>query len=847
MTTVHCDQPGCLGAILDGYCDVCGTPGAGGASTAVVGASASSASPANLGDPANLPSGRVPSGDDDGSGLRPAVQQVISSSVPDGTPCAQPGCQGHVLDGFCDVCGTSAEPARHPPTGSTATGTGGSGDAAASAVPAGLESAPSAVSRASNRLSSTALGSVRATQSGSRTTRRVGSGSQRMRTARLGAGLTTIPPVPTIDASAALMKNPVVPEDKRYCSTCGTAVGRTHDGRPGRTTGFCPKCRQAFSFDPKLVAGDLVAGQYEVAGCLAHGGLGWVYLARDRNVSNRWVVLKGLLNSGDPDALAAAIAEQRFLAQVSHPQIVEIYNFVTHDEAGYIVMEYVGGTSLKSLLKQRMRAAGRYDPLPVDQALAYVIEILPAFSYLHDLGLVYCDFKPDNLIQVGDDIKLIDLGGVRRIDDDDSAIFGTVGYQAPEVAQQGTTVASDLYTIGRTLVVLVLEFRGYQSTYLHSLPAVSDTPLFERYDSLYRLLAKACALSPDDRFASADELRVQMLGVLREVVAQDSHGSHEGRAGKGAPVRAIGSVPSVLFDNPTIATDRLDWQILPALRIDPTDPSSGWLHALADGTPDERLDALRHAPTVTPEVQLDSCRTGLRAGRGDLVEVTAEQMLRQDPWEWRAVWMQGLLALQQGDWPAAQSAFNAVYGQVPGELAPKLALAFACECSKELDVAEGLYAACARTDSTYTPPAAFGMARVRRARGDRAGAVEALDLIPSTSRAHTIARQARADLLAQPGAPLDALAAARSSLDGVLLDPAERARLDVRIFDLCLQAVTSAGEVPALQVGGHAATARGMRTALEESLRRLATLSPDRHERVRLIDEANTVRPWSLR
>lgn len=156
---------------------------------------------------------------------------------------------------------------------------------------------------------------------------------------------------------------------------------------------------------PRLKAGDLVAGQYEVAGCLAHGGLGWIYLARDKNVSDRWVVLKGLLNSADPDALAAAIAEQRFLAQVSHPSIVEIYNFVTHDDAGYIVMEYVGGTSLKSILKQRLQAAGKYDPLPVDQALAYILEILPSFQYLHDLGLVYCDFKPDNIIQVGDEVK----------------------------------------------------------------------------------------------------------------------------------------------------------------------------------------------------------------------------------------------------------------------------------------------------------------------------------------------------------------------------------------------------------------------------------------------------------
>ena len=121
-------------------------------------------------------------------------------------------------------------------------------------------------------------------------------------------------------------------------------------------------------------------------GALAHGGMGWIYLAKDRNVSGRWVVLKGLLNTGDADALAATIGEQRFLARVEHPLIVEIYNFVTHDDAGYIVMEYVGGRSLKQLLKQRMTAnGGESDPLPVDQALAFLIEILPALGYLHEL------------------------------------------------------------------------------------------------------------------------------------------------------------------------------------------------------------------------------------------------------------------------------------------------------------------------------------------------------------------------------------------------------------------------------------------------------------------------------
>ncbi|HEX3205478.1 MAG TPA: serine/threonine protein kinase, partial [Propionibacteriaceae bacterium] len=417
----RCTQPGCTGTIVDGYCDVCGSPGP---------VSTSPAAPSES-----------------------RAQQAATTPDSSGARCTQPGCTGTIVDGYCDVCGTPAGPASEP--------------AAEDQSPISTGAAVSAVTRGSSRLQSTALGSQRVSDNGSKITKRVRSGSQRLRSARLGAGLTRVPPAPMIDAAQAIMKNPQVPEEKRNCPNCGAPVGRSRDGQPGRTEGFCPKCGNAFSFTPKLQPGDLVANQYEVAGCLAHGGLGWIYLAKDHNVSDRWVVLKGLLNTGDKDALAVAIVEKQFLAQVEHPLIVEIYNFVTHEDAGYIVMEYVGGTSLKQILKDRMRANnGKFDPLPVDQALAYILEILPAFSYLHDLGLIYCDFKPDNLIQVGDAVKLIDLGGVRRIDDQESAIYGTIGYQAPEVAQVGPTVASDIYTIGRTCVVLMTEFRGYQTKYV---------------------------------------------------------------------------------------------------------------------------------------------------------------------------------------------------------------------------------------------------------------------------------------------------------------------------------------------------------------------------------------------
>ncbi len=832
MSDVKCRQPGCSGTIVDGYCDICGLPGtaapAATSAASAAGSTAGSAPASTVGPgfatpptpPAAHPSSAA--GPEISQATRPSAPPVVT--VMDGTPCAQPGCPGKTDDGYCDVCGT---PASLPGDISTVTAPVAAGEVA------GVGAELSTRSAASSNLAATALGSRRARESGTAATRRT-SGSQRLRSARLGGGITTVRPAPQIDAEKALLTNPTVPENKRFCPKCGEPVGRSREGKPGRTNGFCANCRHPFSFDPKLGPGDLVAGQYEVAGCLAHGGLGWIYLARDKNVSDRWVVLKGLLNSDDPDALAAAIAEQRFLAQVSHPSIVEIYNFVTHDDAGYIVMEYVGGTSLKAILKQRMQAAGRYDPLPVDQALAYILEIMPSFQYLHDLGLVYCDFKPDNIIQVGDEVKLIDLGGVRRVDDDDSAIFGTVGYQAPEVAELGTSVASDLYTIGRTLVVLTMEFRGYQSTYLNILPPQDSSPVFQKYDSFYRLVAKACAPNRDDRFVSADELRSQMIGVLREVVAIDRDAG-----------AATTSVSSLLFDSPTPRSDADDWRNLPALRRDPHDPASGWLQTVT-GTPSERLALLSKAPSETTEVLLELAHTALETGKRDIADAKAQALLTNDPWEWRAVWVQGLAALERGDFTGAQASFNAVYGQVPGELAPKLALAHACEKAGDDDVAENLYVACARTDATYVPMAAFGLARIRAGRGSIDGAIAAYKLVPIESSAYRTARAALAELLTRSHRSLDDLTEALGALDNAAVSPARRAAITTQIYREALAAVRKSGPQPTTHLGGHRATEPGLRVGLEKSLRELARNTPALPERVALVDEANTVRPWSI-
>ncbi|MEV8536045.1 tetratricopeptide repeat protein [Streptomyces sp. NPDC051211] len=466
-----------------------------------------------------------------------------------GTACRRPDCPGAYEDMgggelYCDTCGIAPEAAASevvsPPTGMTSAargGSAGSGPSARSSGSARSASSSRASARSSRSSSSrrSVSGRLSRALSGTVSTRSVsvrssGSASAASGRNRLGAGLVTVPDVPRPDPSAAVLENPEVPERKRFCSRsdCGAPVGRSRGDRPGRTEGFCTKCGHPYSFVPKLRGGDVVHGQYEVAGCLAHGGLGWVYLAVDRAVSDRWVVLKGLLDTGDQDAMAAAISERRFLAEIEHSNIVRIYNFVEHLDQrtgsldGYIVMEYVGGKSLKEIANERRRPDGRRDPLPVEQACAYGIEALEALGHLHSRNLLYCDFKVDNAIQQADQLKLIDMGAVRRMDDEESAIYGTVGYQAPEVAEVGPSVASDLYTVARTLAVLTFDFQGYTNVFADSLPDPEHIEVFRRYESFYRLLVRATDPDPDRRFASAQEMADQLTGVLREVVALQS-------------------------------------------------------------------------------------------------------------------------------------------------------------------------------------------------------------------------------------------------------------------------------------------------------------------------------------
>jgi serine/threonine-protein kinase PknG len=328
---------------------------------------------------------------------------------------------------------------------------------------------------------------------------------------------------------------------------------------------------------------------------------------------------------------------------------------------------------------------------------------------------------------------------------------------------------------------------------------------------------------------------VQMLGVLREVVAQRTPGT------------ALTSATSVLFEAPAITSEALDWDELPALRTDTSDPQYAWLSNISVEDPQERIAELQTAPAATAEVWLAQARAALELRRRDLVDQIVNDMLAEDPWEWRAVWVAGLAALDAGDFSSAQSSFNAVYGQVPGELAPKLALALACERGGEWQIAEGLYQTCASTDANYVAPSAFGLARIRAERGDVPGAVKALDLVPSTSRSYPEARRMRALQLYESNEGLPALAEAMDSINGVQLDPRERGELTAQILQRAISEVAKNGDKTGVRVGAYEAQEDTLRDGLESTYRQLAGIETDEQRRYELVDKANAVRRWTLR
>lgn len=408
-----------------------------------------------------------------------------------------------------------------------------------------------------------------------------------------------------------------------------------------------------------LYVGSILNNKYKISKEIGAGGMGTVFLAEDL-VLKRQVVIKALLSNNDPDLVAQSVKEREFLAAIKHANIVSIYDFVTIGIHGYIVMEYVHGKTLEQIMEENKR------PFDVSEAIRHILGILPAFSYLAKLNLVYCDFKPQNVVveslKDGTEIvKLIDLGTVIKHVPNPTAVYGTHGLYPPE-AVKTPSPQTDLYTICRTLAYMVT--RMDLSDPLFGLPSVEAYPAFRDYPALYRLLAKGTHRVPGMRFQSAEQLRDQLKGVLRQVVG-------------GAPGVPIGSTLFV----PGILTTTGKLGLRGEAVLDEQDTAIDLLRygdqALRAGSYASAIpfyqQAIRTNPgTIDGHLRLAEAYIDLGEYAQALSEITSVQ--RKAPGHWKVAWYTARLLEAEGKLAVAADQYRELVADLPGELPPQQAL-----------------------------------------------------------------------------------------------------------------------------------------------------------------------------
>jgi len=257
-----------------------------------------------------------------------------------------------------------------------------------------------------------------------------------------------------------------------------------------------------------------LAGRYRLTARIGEGSFAETYLATDTSLG-RQVAVKVLREQYASDVRVAARFEReaRAAASVTHPNVVDVYDYGRDGNTLYIVMEWVDGTDLKEHIRRRA-------PLPVPEATRLIREILQGLGAIHRAGIIHRDVKSQNvLIAQSGTAKLTDFGIARGALDtgltDTGMALGTAAYMAPEQASgQPLTPAADIYAAGVILFEMLtarLPFPGdnpVQVMFQH----VNDPPPRPRTlnpdipPGLELVVLRALAKDPSDRFQSAAEM-----------------------------------------------------------------------------------------------------------------------------------------------------------------------------------------------------------------------------------------------------------------------------------------------------------------------------------------------------
>lgn len=577
--------------------------------------------------------------------------------------------------------------------------------------------------------------------------------------------------------------------------------------------------------DSGLVRGQELHQQYKVVGLLGEGSYGQVYLARDQMLENRPVALKGVRDPADQTDRQISRLELLRLVSLNHPSIIKVFNHARHpghperpdhpaNNARFIVMEFADGAPLKWVAEQIEQDAAPFDGYRVHEFIAgYGLLILDALRYLHeDEGFVYGDLSLTNVIHCGNGIKLIDVAGVRKI-----GHAGPVTFPAPEIGTSTkVTVAADLYAVGAVLQEL-----------LNRVPA---PPLDLGTISLRRVLDRARARDPEDRFADAREMSVQLRGVLRELrsLRRDEEtfepsplfsaapAALDGELGKAPPLeqwRYGGTGKRPLAIRPPEPAEVAVG--LPVPKVSRRDPNWKKLRRTSYDDPAGLLQ-LSTGWQLSPELALLRCRLHLEVGRYQpaeagrhLVSATAELRRAEAAvgtlaaYDWRLRWHQGLLHLAGSDTVSALRSFDEVYAAIPGEYAPKLALGYCHEVLDNPQEAMVFYSAVWKRNHALGS-AAFGLARIHLADGDSRLALGRLEAVPADSRHRTAARTGMVRIHADlpVGGDPPTVAAAKRAYEALhrlaryegLTDRQAHERLRTDLLELLLRLVTTPPE-----------------------------------------------------
>ena len=267
---------------------------------------------------------------------------------------------------------------------------------------------------------------------------------------------------------------------------------------------------------------DLVFGRrYRVTEKIGSGGMADVFKAVD-DVLGRTVAIKVLhpRYASEPNFVARFRQEAQAAANLSHPNIVNMYDWGREGETYYIVMEYVNGTDLKSLVSQ-------YGPVDPMKAAEYAAQVCSALSVAHGYDIIHRDIKPHNIVLTPDGaIKVMDFGIARAGNStmtQTGSVLGTAQYISPEQAQgRPLTPASDLYSLGVTLYEMVtgqLPFNG-DTPVATALMQVNDEPAPPRElraaipPALEAVILRAMRKNPAERYDSAAEMRDDLKRVV---------------------------------------------------------------------------------------------------------------------------------------------------------------------------------------------------------------------------------------------------------------------------------------------------------------------------------------------